>query len=79
MSTADLASAGSFESLVKQTEAEIAPVFSRMNSIAFQNTERVADAFAKHRVSEAHFMATTGYGYDDNGRITLDAVFADAL
>lgn len=79
MSTADLASAGSLESLVKQTEAEIAPVFSRMDSIAFQNTERVADAFAKHRVSEAHFMATTGYGYDDNGRITLDAVFADAL
>ena len=24
-------------------------------------------------------MATTGYGYDDNGRATLDAVFADAL
>lgn len=72
-------SAELLESLVKQTEADIAPVFSRIDAIASVNTERVMNAFANHRVSEAHFMATTGYGYDDNGRMTLDAVFAEAL
>ncbi len=68
-----------FDSIVKQAEAEIAPALSRIDAVALANTERVAAAFAANRVSEAHFMATTGYGYDDNGRATLDAVFADAL
>ena len=68
-----------FDSIVKQAEAEIAPALSRIDAVAMANTERVAAAFAANRVSEAHFMATTGYGYDDNGRATLDAVFAGAL
>lgn len=69
----------SIETLVKQAETDIAPAVSRIDEISFTNTKRVMRAFAEHRVSEAHFMATTGYGYDDNGRITLEKVFADAL
>ena len=34
-------------------------------------------AFQKHRVAEAHFAGTTGYGYDDLGRDTLDQIYAD--
>lgn len=31
----------------------------------------------KNRVSERHFAGTTGYGYDDDGRDTLEKVYAD--
>ena len=37
------------------------------------------DAFASHRVSEAMFAPTSGYGYDDRGRDVLDAVWADVM
>ena len=36
-------------------------------------------AFADNRVSDSHFVATTGYGYDDLGRDTLDRVYADIM
>lgn len=65
--------------LVAKADADIAPALARIDAVALKNTDRVLKAFADHRVAEAHFMPTTGYGYDDNGRITLDKVFADAL
>ncbi len=34
-------------------------------------------AFAKNRVSDNLFAGTTGYGYDDYGRDTLDKIYAD--
>lgn len=51
--------------------------FEEIDSISVSNTERVLDAFRKHRVSEACFGGTTGYGYDDLGRETLDRIYAD--
>ncbi len=39
-------------------------------------TERVLQAFSENRVSEAHLLGTTGYGYGDLGRETLDKVYA---
>ena len=36
-------------------------------------------AFSDNRVSDSHFTATTGYGYDDIGRDTLDRVYADIM
>lgn len=48
-----------------------------------QNTEycqlKVLNAFIQNGVSESHFAATTGYGYDDRGRDTLDRVVAQSL
>lgn len=40
---------------------------------------RVLDSFRAHRVAEACFSGTTGYGYDDLGRETLDQIYADLL
>lgn len=57
----------------------IAPAVSEAEQIAFYTTERVMDAFREERVSESHFAGTTGYGYGDRGRDTLDKVFAHAL
>ena len=42
-------------------------------------SQRVLKAFQDERVSVSHFAGSTGYGYNDNGRETLDRVFAKAL
>ena len=62
--------------LSHQAEAELSPVFRRMDDIALQNTARVLAAFQEERVSAATFAGTTGYGYDDLGRETLERIFA---
>ena len=63
--------------MAAQAQADIRPQFDRIDAIAEENTSKVLAAFQKHRVSEAHFAGTTGYGYDDLGRDTLDLIFAD--
>ncbi len=57
----------------------IAPAVKEAEEISFFTTERVMEAFREERVSEAHFAGSTGYGYGDRGRDTLDKVFARAL
>lgn len=54
-------------------------VLERVDSIAMKNQAKVMDAFRKHRVSDSHFAGTTGYGYDDVGRDTIDKIFADVV
>ena len=60
----------------RETEERIRPQFDRIDDTAFVNTKKVVDAFREYRVSEACFAGTTGYGYDDLGRDTLDKVYA---
>lgn len=62
-------------------EAEIAlkPIFEKIDEISFKNTERVLDAFRENRVAESMFGGTTGYGYDDVGRDTLDKIYAEVM
>ena len=62
--------------LAAEAESALAPMYAEVDRIAFANTARVMDAFAEFRVSEACFAATTGYGYDDLGRETLDKIYA---
>lgn len=63
--------------LGQQAEKTIRPLFERIDEISERNTEKVLAAFAKNRVAEAMFAGTTGYGYDDQGRDTLDKIYAD--
>lgn len=58
------------------TEAACAEVFRGIDSIAEENSHKVLEAFQHHRVSESHLSGTSGYGYGDRGRDTLDEVFA---
>lgn len=51
--------------------------FERIEEIAEANQAKVLAAFQRHRVSENHFETTTGYGYNDLGRDTLEAVYAE--
>lgn len=55
------------------------PMFDNIEDTARYNGMKVLAAFTKNKVSEAHFVSSTGYGYDDAGRERLDKVFADAL
>lgn len=60
-----------------RAQAELSPQFARIDAVAEENTQRVLAAFQNHRVAEVHFAGTTGYGYDDLGRDTLDAIYAE--
>jgi cystathionine beta-lyase family protein involved in aluminum resistance len=62
--------------LVEIAEKKYREQFERIEEIAEINQLRVMKAFADNKVSDAHFVATTGYGYDDLGRDTLDKVYA---
>ena len=59
--------------------SEAQEAFSRIDANTDYTQQKMLAAFLKNRVSESHFAASTGYGYDDRGRETLDRVFADAL
>lgn len=63
-----------------QTAVEKAePFLKKIDEITEYNQCKVLSAFIKNGVSESHFVPTTGYGYGDRGRDTLDSVFADAV
>lgn len=53
--------------------------FSEIERITEYNQQKVLAAFIKNRVSEAHMGVSTGYGYDDAGRDTLEKVMADCM
>lgn len=55
----------------------ISPRFSEIDRIAEYNQAKVISAMQKNRVSATCFAGTTGYGYDDVGRDTLEKVYAD--
>ncbi|HLQ70401.1 MAG TPA: methionine gamma-lyase family protein [Bacillota bacterium] len=67
------------EQLAKQAETDCKYEFSTIQGIVEKNQKRVLEAFKQNRVSDYHFQSTTGYGYDDSGRDTLEAVYADVF
>ena len=64
------------ERLAEDCEEQLAARFAEIDRVARGNTKRVMEAFQEFRVSEACFAGTTGYGYDDLGRETLDKIWA---
>ena len=53
--------------------------FKIIDEITEYNQQKVISAFIQHGVSESHFASTTGYGYGDRGRDTLDRIWADVF
>lgn len=51
--------------------------FDNIGKNAEYNQLKVIDAMQKNRVAEMHLSGTTGYGYNDSGRETLEQVYAD--
>ncbi|MFR1833168.1 MAG: aminotransferase class I/II-fold pyridoxal phosphate-dependent enzyme [Lachnospiraceae bacterium] len=60
----------------KAVEESLKERFLEIDENAEYNQMKVIDAMQKNRVSETHFAATTGYGYNDAGRDTLEDVYA---
>ena len=67
------------EALGEKAEEISAEAFARIDATARCNSEKVLKAFIDNRVGELHLKGTTGYGYGDDGRDKLDAVFAQVL
>ncbi len=65
--------------IASEAEIALAPIFKKTEEISFKNTSRVLDAYREFRVSEAMLCGTTGYGYDDLGRDTLDKIYASVF
>lgn len=64
------------QALLAKAEGDCAPVFAQLEETELRNTKRVLDAFHAEDVAARHFAPTTGYGYDDIGRDTLERIFA---
>ena len=62
--------------MAQRAQARIRHRFAQIDAVAEQNTRRVMEAFQDNKVSDACFAGTTGYGYDDLGRDTLDRIYA---
>ncbi len=53
--------------------------FREIDGVAEYNQLKVVRAMQKNRVSAEHFSGSTGYGYNDSGRETLEKVYADTF
>jgi cystathionine beta-lyase family protein involved in aluminum resistance len=58
-------------------EEEVQQQFKKIDDIREFNQYKVLSAMQKNRLSDTHFNYSTGYGYGDIGRDTLDKVYAD--
>ncbi len=65
--------------LAHDAERELGDIFADIDRISFENTKRVMDAFRNNRVDDSCFAGTSGYGYDDKGRDTLDKIYAEVF
>ncbi|MBQ8010601.1 MAG: methionine gamma-lyase family protein [Oscillospiraceae bacterium] len=65
--------------LAERAEQNCAACFAKIDETAANNAAKILAAFANNKVSEACLGGTTGYGYGDIGRDTLDTVWADVM
>lgn len=67
------------QNLVEEIEPKLERRWKDVEKIADSNQLRVLRAFRKHKVSDFHFSPSTGYGYNDIGRSTLEQIYADVF
>ncbi len=65
------------KNFIEKCEQQLQPKFALLEEIALFNQEKVLNAFKKNRIALRHFSGTSGYGYGDDGRDTLNSLFAD--
>ena len=64
------------EVLLSDAEQSLRQQFSALDKIEQVNFARVMDAFRAEQIAVRHFAPTTGYGYGDDGRDTLERIYA---
>ena len=67
------------EKMILSAEESLKDSFLEQERIEEKRTRQVLDIFRSHEISYRHFSSTTGYGYDDVGRDTLESVWADVF
>ncbi|MBD9104894.1 hypothetical protein EGW03_00320 [bacterium] len=65
--------------LIEEEERNLKSIYEKIDKTEYENTLKVLNAFHKYQINEVHFTSTTGYGYNDIGRDTIEKVFADVL
>lgn len=67
------------QNTIRKIEQTIQQELQKADDTAFVNQKKVMDAFHAQKVGDHHFHPSTGYGYDDEGRDTLERVYADVF
>ena len=62
---------------LNEYEKDIKEELKYIDEIVLKNSIKVLNAFQKEGVSDYHFNSTTGYGYNDIGRDTIERVYSD--
>ena len=75
----DLGISKDVEILINKCEEEVKEQFKKIDEQCEKNSLKVLSSFQKNKVNEACFFGTTGYGYNDVGRDTIEEVFKDVL
>ena len=65
--------------LAQDVEEDVKNIYNEIDDICEYNTIKVLKAFQDNQISDMHFGSTTGYGYGDVGRDTIEKVFAQVL
>ena len=63
--------------IIENAEKELQPFYKQVEDIALYNQEKVLKAFQNNHIALRHFSGSSGYGYGDDGRDTLNKLFAD--
>ena len=66
----------SVQQLIHEAKTAVRPKWDEIERIKLVNQARVLAAFQDHHVSEYHFAGSTGYGYNDSGRETIESIYA---
>lgn len=62
---------------IHNEEIELQDQFKTIDLLCEKNSMKVLNAFHNNHLSETHFNSTTGYGYSDIGRDTIEKIYAD--
>lgn len=65
------------DNLIENCENSLAEKFRALEKVSLFNQEKVLNAFRRNKIALRHFAPSTGYGYGDEGRDTLNKLFGD--
>lgn len=64
---------------IQSGHQEISEKFAEIESLSEYQQSKLLNIMAEHQISQRHFNHSTGYGYGDDGRDTLDKLFAQVF
>ena len=66
----------SFDRIIEESEKELREIFDKHEKISEYNQAKVLSAFNKNALQTSDFNSSTGYGYADTGRDTIENIFS---